>query len=346
MNSKKVVAALSGGLDSSMAAYLLHRQGYEVLGVFLRMGLDKDVDEDHARRVCEFLGIKFYPVDISRQFQQEVVDYFVDSYARGFTPNPCIKCNQTIKFAELIKLADGLGYDRVATGHYVRLKKEKGVYQLYKGKDPAKDQSYFLYRLTQSQLNRIIFPLGRYHKEEIRKKAEKIELPFYDSESQDICFITGDHNEFLKQKLNLQPGPIKTRDGRVVGEHQGLPLYTLGQRRGVNVGGIGPLYVVQCDYKNNILYVTDDSEDPALYSRRVQARECNWIAGTPPETPLSCQAMVRYGQKPHSCRIQKTEEGKCEAEFDSPQRAVTPGQSIVFYDGDKVLGGGVIMENP
>lgn len=343
MAKKRVILAISGGLDSSAAGKILTDKGYEVLGVFLRLGLNKDKDEAYARKVCEHLGIEFYPVNAAARFHKEIVDYFLDSYSRGITPNPCIKCNQAVKFRELIKLADVLDFSYVSTGHYAKVIKGKNAFRLLKGEDNVKDQSYFLYRLSQEQLKRILFPLGKYKKEEIRKWALRQGLPFLDSESQDVCFIEGPHNEFLKKNLHLKPGPIKTWEGKKLGEHQGLPLYTIGQRRGVEIGGIGPLYVVKTDYKNNVLYVTDDSRDPLLFSSEILLKNVNWIAGKEPELPRNCEAVTRYGQAPQKAVIKKGDrKDEYKLEFRSPQRAVTPGQSAVFYNGKEVMGGGVI----
>jgi len=342
MAKKRVLLGLSGGLDSAAAARILKSQGYDILGVFMRLGLDSSEDEAYARQTCEFLGVEFYPVNVAENFQKEIIQYFVDSYARGLTPNPCIKCNQVIKFRELVKLADVLGIPLIATGHYARIKSDKKGFRLFRGRDRSKDQSYFLYRLSQSELARILFPLGEYSKEYIKSWAQKKGLVFNDSESQDICFIPGDHNEFLKNRIDLRSGPIKTLDGRTVGEHKGLPLYTIGQRRGVDVGGIGPLYVVKPDYKNNILYVTDNSRDPALFNSRVVIKDVNWISGSEPDLSLEAQAITRYGQKEQVALVKKASKGAYMIEFSEKQRAITPGQSAVIYQEDEVIGGGVI----
>ena len=371
LKCSKVVIAISGGLDSSAAAFLLQKRGLEVIGMFMKLGIDQNNSEATARRACQKLGIRFYPVNFASQFKKEVIDYFLDSYAQGLTPNPCVKCNQIIKFGFLLAQAKKIGADFLATGHYVKNTKTqkhkntktKLVYKLFRGKDKNKDQSYFLYNLTQEQLARVLFPLGDYTKAEVKKIADKAKLPYLVKESQDVCFLTGDtirqaqarHNDFLKKHLNLKFGKIKTLDGKKVGEHQGLPLYTIGQRRGVEIGGIGPFYVARCDYKTNTLYVVSDRDDPVLYSDELIAENVNWIVGREPALPLRCEAVIRYRHKPVECiieigdypaQLKKKQDNnhKYLIKFKKPQRAITPGQSVVFYHCDEVLGGGVIRK--
>lgn len=337
---KKIILALSGGVDSSRAAQILKNRGQELLGVFLRLGIGDEAGEEKARRICEFLGINFYPLNLAGEFQKEIKDYFLNSYARGITPNPCVKCNKFIKFNSLLDLADSLGYDYVATGHYARTEEKKGSIYLKKGRDKSKDQSYFLYKLTPEQLKRIIFPLGEFLKKEVQEKARESGIPYSIGESQDICFIPGDHNNYLKENLELKKGEIKNLSGEVLGEHQGLPLYTIGQRRGVEIGAIGPLYVVRCDYKTNTLYVTEDSNHPELLSSEFEVEDLNWIIPKP-QKKLNCEVVIRYGGKPLSAQVYPKRKN-CLVKLDSKVRAVTRGQSAVFYQGDYVLGGGVI----
>ncbi len=358
---KKVIVAMSGGVDSSVAAYLLKQAGYEVTGIFLRLTAGQEKSEAAARAASRKLKIKFYPFSVFSRFQKEVVDYFLNSYASGLTPNPCIRCNQTIKFTSLLNLIDALGGDFVATGHYVHCRKEKdGRYHLYRGQDKKKDQSYFLYTLTQKQLARILFPLGELTKKQVEKIAFEKGLPRLEKESQDVCFLVSEgkaiaHNDFLKKHLKLKSGPIKTLTGEIVGEHQGLPLYTIGQRKGVEIGGCGPFYVAWADYQTNTLYVVDDHNHPALLRRQFRAGQVNWINGQEPNWPLKCQAVIRYRHQPveaivKPCLDSKNKGGEagksafrdCLVEFRQPQRAVTPGQSVVFYQNNKVLGGGII----
>ncbi|MCK4554447.1 tRNA 2-thiouridine(34) synthase MnmA [Candidatus Parcubacteria bacterium] len=349
---KKAVIAISGGLDSSAAAFLLQKQGYEVIGMFMRFGVAGQQDHEAvARRVCQKLNIKFYPINFIAKFKKEVIDYFLDSYARGLTPNPCVKCNQIIKFGFLLEQAKKIGADYLATGHYTKnakckMQNAKFIYKLFRGKDKDKDQSYFLYTLTQKQLAKILFPLGDYIKEEVRRIADKAKLLYLSRESQDVCFLSGEHNDFLKKHLKLKPGPIKTLDNKKVGGHHGLPLYTLGQRKGVEIGGIGPFYVAKCDYKTNTLYVVSDKDDPALYSDKLIAENVNWIAGREPALPLRCEAVIRYRHKQVKCVVYKPPSGfkshSVAVKFNKHQRAITFGQSVVFYQGDEVLGGGII----
>ncbi len=338
---------MSGGVDSSAAALLLKEKGYNLIGIFMRLGTaGQESVEEAARQAAAKLGIKFYPLNLAEKFREEVISYFVKSYAAGLTPNPCVKCNRIIKFGQLLKLTRQIGADYLATGHYARSRKtrtgNKSVIKLYRGKDKDKDQSYFLYNLTQRQLAWILFPLGHYRKDEVKKLARKADLPHIREESQDVCFFSGEHNDFLRQHLNLKPGPIILRgQKKAIGRHQGLPLYTIGQRRGIEIGGRGPFYVWHCDYKKNILYVVADKDDPALYRDSLTASQVNWIAGQAPALPLKCQAVIRYRHKPVDCEIKK--QGRAlKVEFKKAQRAVTPGQSVVFYQGEEVLGGGII----
>lgn len=340
---RRVAIAMSGGVDSSTVARMLRDKGYDCVGVFMRLGIERGCcDEAAARRVCTKLGIKFYPVDVRVKFRKEVKDYFLKAYEKGITPNPCVACNKFIKFGELLKKAGDLGCDYLATGHYIKIKKIGSTYKLYKAKDSSKDQSYFLYNLTQNDLSKILFPLGDSLKEKLKNKATKDDLPFLKKESQDICFLAGDHNEFLKNNLKLKKGVIKTLDGEVVGEHQGLPLYTIGQRKGVEIGGKGPYYVVRGDTKTNTLYVTNKPDEESLYGKSVEAENINWISGKTPKSPFKCSTVIRYRHKPVPCTVYSKENGEITVKFLNAQRAITPGQSIVFYKNDELLGGAII----
>jgi len=352
IKNKKVVVAISGGVDSAVAALLLKKQGFEVFGVFMRLGENSVSAEQAARAVCRKLGIKFFPVNVSGKFEKEVIGYFIESYKKGLTPNPCVKCNKLIKFGELLRITKELGADYLATGHYIRkLKVESGKfkvvkYKLFKGRDEGKDQSYFLYNLTQEQLKRILFPLGDFKKDEIKRIAKEAKIPNQPSESQDICFLVKDriildHNEFLKNHIKSKPGKIKTLDGKTVGEHKGLPFYTVGQRKGIEIGGIGPFYAVRMDYDKNILFVTNYPDDPELSKVVLIARDVNWISGAAPKMPLACQATIRYRSKAEDCAVTQ-ENGEYKVKFKKPQRAVTAGQSVVFYKNNELLGGGLI----
>jgi tRNA-uridine 2-sulfurtransferase len=373
--STRIGIAMSGGVDSSTAAKIFKDQGYDCLGIFMRLGIERGCcDEAAARAVCQKLGIKFYPVDMKRQFKREVKEYFLQAYEQGITPNPCVKCNQFIKFGALLEKARALGCDYLATGHYVKLRRNAKfcvrnsgnakscvpTYKIYRAKDLSKDQTYFLYNLTQEQLKHLLFPLGDSIKKNIKAEAAKNKLPNLKTESQDVCFLSGDHNVFLKKYLKLKKGEIRTVDEKVVGEHQGLPLYTTGQRKGVEIGGSGPYYVVSRDFANNILYVTNDPDDPALSGEYLLAEKINWISGRAPKLPFACSAVIRYRHPAVPCVIKRpppfqgapllSEEGLgvvggggYSVNFKQPQRAITPGQSVVFYKNNELLGGGIIV---
>lgn len=353
IRKQKVMVAMSGGVDSSAAALLLQKQGYEVVGVYMRLFDNVNNAENAARRVCQKLNIKFYPVNLADKFKQEVIDYFVESYQAGITPNPCVQCNKLIKFGAMLQIMKDLDCDYLATGHYIRAEnkfdicKFKFIKKLFRGRDKTKDQSYFLYNLSQAQLQKIIFPLGRYEKNEIKKIAQAAELPTLSGESQDICFMNiggkiVEHNEYLKEYIKSKPGPIKTFDGKIIGEHQGLPFYTIGQRRGVEIGGTGPYYVVKMDEANNTLFVSTNHDDPALYSRELKIKNTNWIKGNSPGRFCAYQVMIRYRHQAVPARIYKNKDNDYIVKFKQAQRAVMPGQSAVIYAGNELIGGGVI----
>lgn len=352
-NNKLVAIAISGGVDSAVAAHLLLQKGYQVIGIFMRLNDNYKPSEDAARLVCEKLGIKFYPLNIAEKFQKEIIDYYIDAYQSGQTPNPCIRCNKKIKFGELFKRAMDLGADYLATGHYIknvefRLADDKITYKLLKGEDQNKDQSYFLYNLNQELLAKIFFPLADYIKDDVKKIAEKLALPNLKIESQDVCFLPGEHNDFLKGKIKLEPGEIRDLNEKKLGEHQGLPLYTIGQRRGIEIGGTGPYYVVKLDYVNNILYVVNDYNDTGLFRDSLKAQKVNWISGIEPVLPFACEAVIRYRHRPVDCVVEKMSidesgEKTYQIRFNQSQRAIAIGQSVVFYRGNELLGGGVIV---
>jgi tRNA-uridine 2-sulfurtransferase len=352
----KVLVGMSGGVDSSVAAKLLFDQGYEVSGIFLNFWKDNsliDKREDRcsslkswsdARQVAVKIGIPFYELDFSVPFKRAVVDNFLGEYEVGHTPNPCIICNKKIKIGRLLKYAQNLGFDYVATGHYLQIKKKGQSCQLFKAKDKLKDQSYFLYRLSQEELKSLLFPLGKYSKNQVRKLAAKFNLGVENkAESQDICFLSGSHNNFLKKYLQLTPGPIKLLDNdKVIGRHQGLPLYTIGQRRGIEIGGTGPYYVAKFDYNKNILYVVKTWNKDILYQDSLVAKQINWLSSQELKKTIFCQAVIRYGHKAVKCQVIPKSKYQCLVKFNKPQRAVTPGQSVVFYDKERMLGGGII----
>jgi tRNA-uridine 2-sulfurtransferase len=345
MRKHKIAIAMSGGVDSSTAAKILKDKDFDCLGIFMRLGVERGCcDEAAARQVCQKLGIRFYPVDLKSAFDKDVKEYFLKAYQSGVTPNPCVKCNQFIKFGELFKKAKALGCDYLATGHYVKLKKIGKAYKIFRAKDSTKDQTYFLYNLTQEQLKHILFPLGYLTKKDVKADAKKAKLPNLKTESQDVCFLHGEHNEYLKKNLRLKKGEIKKADGTIVGKHQGLPLYTIGQRKGVEIGGAGPYYVISKDYEANILYVTNKADDPALSAKYLLAENVSWISGQAPKLPFKCSATIRYRHPEVPCIITKREDsGEYVIEFSEPQRAITAGQSVVFYKKDELLGGGIIV---
>jgi len=351
--NKKAIIAMSGGVDSSVAAALLKEQGYQVEGIFMKLGIEGDEEsEKSARAVADKLKIKFSGLDLSKEFKKKVIDYFVAEYKNGRTPNPCVMCNREIKFGILMDKILEMGADFMATGHYVRLRREIPnpksqipKFGLLKAKDESKDQSYFLYNLTQEKLKRCLFPLGNYVKIEVRRLAEKYELPILEGdESQEICFIESKrYRDFLKKRLKLVPGDIVDADNDKIGHHQGLPLYTIGQRRDIGIGGTGPYYVVKIDFGNNKLTVSDNFSDPALYSKKLIAEEVNWIAGKEPKLPLKVKAKIRYRSKEALATVRRDDKNKYQITFKTPQRAITPGQSAVFYLEEEIIGGGVIL---
>lgn len=344
--NKKVLVALSGGVDSAVTAKILLNQGYQVAAVYCLFWKEGVADSGlaSAQAVAAQLKIPFVTLDLHQVFKEKVVDYFLAEYAAGLTPNPCVRCNKQVKLGELLKYAAAEGFDYLATGHYLEVKGRPGKRYLLKGRDPKKDQSYFLYSLNAQELDHLLFPLGKYKKTRTRQEARKEHLVNAEqAESQDICFLSGPHNNFLKRHLKLQPGPIILEEtGENIGVHQGLPLYTIGQRRGLEVGGTGPYYVVGFDYDKNILKVAATWNDTRLYRQDLLAKNINWNYPRQPRKNFSCRAVIRYGHPAEPCRLNPTPEGEVKVIFKKPQRAITAGQSIVFYRGRRLLGGGII----
>nr|WP_281243473.1 tRNA 2-thiouridine(34) synthase MnmA [Evansella caseinilytica] len=351
----RVVVGMSGGVDSSVAAHLLKEQGYQVIGIFMKNWDDTDEngvctateDYNDVIRVCNQLDIPYYAVNFEKEYWDKVFTYFLDEYRAGRTPNPDVMCNKEIKFKAFLEHALSLGADYVATGHYARIRRsEKGV-DLLKGKDENKDQSYFLNALSQEQLQKVLFPLGELAKPRVREIAKEAGLATATKkDSTGICFI-GERNfkEFLSQYFPASPGEMRTLEGEVKGKHDGLMYYTLGQRQGLGIGGSGePWFVVDKDLKKNVLYVAQGFHHPALYSDGLIAENVNWIHPEQPENSFHCLAKFRYRQPDRGVTVTLMADGKVRVLFDEPERAITPGQSVVFYDGEVCLGGGVIDE--
>lgn len=335
---KKALVALSGGVDSAVCASLLKKQGYEIEGATLVLhGCLKNEVED-AEKICGFMGIKHHVFEFKKDFSDIVIKNFIESYASAKTPNPCIICNETIKFGLLMDKAFELGFDRLATGHYARIEESNGVFRLKKAKDPQKDQSYVLYRLGQEQLSSVLFPLGDLTKKEVRKIAADAGIPSANrEESQENCFIEGTYTDFLLEKISapqVLPGDIFDISGKNMGrKHKGLIYYTIGQRSGLGLTTEKPVYVIKMDVKNNALIVGSKEH---IYSKELFVENIKW-AGAKPSFPLKADVKIRRMHKPAPAEIVDDK-----VIFDEPQGSVTPGQSAVFYVGDTVIGGGFI----
>jgi tRNA-specific 2-thiouridylase len=359
---KKVVIGMSGGVDSSVAAWMLKEQGYDVVGLFMKNWEDDDDSEYCSTRedwidavsVADVIGVDIEAVNFATEYKDRVFAEFLREYQAGRTPNPDVLCNAEIKFKAFLDHAMKLGADLIATGHYARVRQAaNGRHELLKAVDASKDQSYFLHRLNQAQLSKTLFPLGEIHKTEVRGIAEKLGLPnARKKDSTGICFI-GERpfREFLNRYLSFKPGPMKTPDGNTVGEHVGLSFYTLGQRKGIGLGGMksnrnddgshDAWYVARKDVENNTLYVVQGHDHPWLLSGRLEAGQASWIAGEAPP-PGMLSAKTRYRQADVPCRRLESEDSDFALAFEQPQWAVTPGQSAVLYQGEVCLGGGII----
>jgi len=353
----RVVVGMSGGVDSSVTAWLLKEQGWEVIGLFMKNWEDDD-DGDYcstrqdlvdAAAAADVVGVELEAVNFSAEYKDRVFAEFLREYSAGRTPNPDVLCNAEIKFKAFLDHAIAMGAERIATGHYARVREAGGRVELLRGLDPGKDQSYFLHRLTQAQLARAMFPIGHLHKREVREIAQRIGLPnAAKKDSTGICFI-GERpfREFLNRYLPTRPGPIVSDDGRAVGEHVGLSFYTLGQRKGLGVGGQRessgePWFVARKDLAKNTLLVVQGHDHPWLMSRRLEADSASWIAGEPPVDDGALGAKTRYRQTDARCAFEPLDGERFALAFESPQWAVTPGQSAVLYRGEVCLGGGII----
>jgi tRNA-specific 2-thiouridylase len=356
--SKNIIVGMSGGVDSSVTALLLLEQGHQVTGLFMKNWEEDDGTEyctamqdlADARQVCDQLGIELKTVNFAAEYWDEVFEVFLSEFKAGRTPNPDILCNKHVKFKAFLNYAtEDLGAEYIATGHYARVSERNGEYFLLKGLDPSKEQSYFLYTLKQKQLSRTLFPIGHLHKTEIRAMAEKAGFANYrKKDSTGICFI-GERKfkEFLQRYLPTQPGDIRTPEGRTIGRHHGLMYYTLGQRQGLGIGGVKdtpdePWYVLDKDLDHNVLIVGQGHDHPLMLHNVLEAGQLDWCNGRTLTETIRCAAKTRYRQVDQPCRVEPIGSGRCKVIFDDPQRAITPGQSVVFYDGEVCLGGGII----
>ncbi len=351
----RIVVGMSGGVDSSVAALLLKQQGYDVIGIFMKNWDEKDEfgycsaseDYEDVQRVCDQVGIPYYTVNFEKEYWDKVFTYFLDEYKKGRTPNPDVMCNKEIKFKAFLEHALQLGADYLATGHYARVDYHDGKYRLLRGLDANKDQTYFLNALGQYQLSKAMFPIGHLNKAQVRAIAADYGLATAGKkDSTGICFIgERDFKSFLSHYLPAQPGEMRSLDGEYKGKHDGLMYYTLGQRKGLGIGGAGtgePWFVAEKDLKNNILYVVQGEGHPALYSNGLLATDLSWVSGELPKEPLKCTAKFRYRQQDKRVTVEMTSDTTCRVSFDEPQSSVTPGQAVVFYDGEVCLGGATI----
>ncbi len=350
---------MSGGVDSSVSALLLKNQGYQVEGLFMKNWNEDDgteyctamTDLMDAAAVCQKLDIHLHTANFAGEYWDNVFEHFLSEYKAGRTPNPDILCNREIKFKVFLDYAEKLGADYIATGHYAKTRVENGHTCLVKGMDPNKDQSYFLHAVGEAEFARTLFPIGDIEKPLVRKIAEENDLVTANKkDSTGICFI-GERRfkDFLQNYLPAQPGKIIDDDGTELGEHQGLMYHTIGQRQGLGIGGISggkedPWYVAQKDLENNTLVVVQGGQHPLLFSSNLIAEQIHWINGIAPSNHFKCSAKVRYRQQDQACQLNVRDDGTIEARFEQAQRAVTPGQSVVFYDNDICLGGGVISQ--
>ncbi|MEW8955543.1 tRNA 2-thiouridine(34) synthase MnmA [Clostridium sp.] len=353
--NKKVVVGMSGGVDSSVAAYLLKKQGYEVIGVTMKVWQsDEEYEEkeggccslsavNDARRVADKLDIPFYVLNFTDVFKRDVIDYFVDEYMKGRTPNPCVACNKHIKFDELLRRAMGLGADYVATGHYAKVIEREGRYLLQRSEDDKKDQTYALYNLKQDQLARTLMPCGEYSKDVIRSIAKEIGLDVHNKkDSEEICFIPdNNHGKYIKEVMpqRVKEGYFVDKEGNRLGKHKGIVYYTIGQRKGLGIALGRPMFVIDINPLNNEV-VLGSEED--IFKTTLVAKDLNFIAFDELKEPVKVQAKIRYSAKPGNAIITPMEDGKVKVEFEEKQRAITKGQSVVFYNDDIVVGGGII----
>lgn len=355
MQKQKVVVGMSGGVDSSVSALLLKEMGYEVIGLFMKNWEEKDPEGvclsskeyEDVVKVCEHLKIPYYSVNFVEEYWQSVFTQFLEELRLGYTPNPDVLCNREIKFDVFLQKALSLGADFLATGHYCRIASKEGSHCLLKGSDPQKDQSYFLNTLTSDVLAKVLFPAGHLNKKEVRSLAQKAGLSTADKkDSTGICFI-GERNfkSFLSRFIPYNKGHFVSVDGKVVGEHEGIAYYTIGQRKGIGIGGPGEAwFVVGKNVEKNQVVVAQGADHPSLYSYTLTASEVSWVIDEPSFFPFPCKAKIRYRQPDQDCFIEKIEDGQVFVRFIEAQRAITPRQSVVFYEGDMCLGGAMIKK--
>jgi tRNA-specific 2-thiouridylase len=345
----KVAVALSGGVDSSAAALLLKEAAYEVVGVHMRLwdSPSFDYQAQRAENICRLLDIPYHQVDLQKEFESCVVDFFCQEYQQGRTPNPCVVCNQHIKFGLLLDKALSLGADYLATGHYARVEHSRNGHRLLKAVDISRDQSYFLYTLTQEKLGHVLFPLGEYSRDEVKQMAKQAGLPTVTKSSQDICFISQkNYGAFLSQTFSTLPGDIVNTQGKKLGQHRGIAFYTIGQRHGLGLSSTQalsagkPLYVIGIEPERNRVVLGPEKE---LYSQKLIAHKLSWISGKSPRESITARAKIRYKSKEAEA-ILFFRNDSVNVHFTEPQKAVTPGQAIVFYNLDEVLGGGIIYQ--
>jgi len=346
MPKRKIAVALSGGVDSSAAALLLKEAACEVMGIHVRLW-DSPHSEYQAHRaetICRILDIPCHQVDLQKEFESCVVDYFCREYRQGRTPNPCVACNQYIKFGLLLDRALSLGADYLATGHYARVEHSRDGHRLLKAVDTGRDQSYFLYTLTREKLGHVLFPLGGHSRDEVKQMAKQAGLPTAARSSQDICFISQkNYGAFLSQRFSTQPGDVVDTRGKRLGQHQGIAFYTIGQRHGLGLAPTSqgkPLYIIRIEPESNRIVLGHEKE---LYSQKLAAQKLNWISGKAPREPITVTAKIRYKSKEAEASLFFRNDS-VDVHFSQPQKAVTPGQAVVFYNIDEVLGGGIISQ--
>jgi tRNA-specific 2-thiouridylase len=341
MPKTKVAVALSGGADSAAAALLLRESAYEVIGIHMRLRDSPDFDRQacQAESISRVLDIPYHDIDLQKEFESSVVAYFCREYQQGRTPNPCVACNRHIKFGLLLDKALALGAGYLATGHYARVEHSGDGHRLLKATDARRDQSYFLYTLTQEKLERILFPLGEHSRDEVKQMVKQAGLPAAARSSQDICFVSRkNYGAFLSQRFSGSPGDIVDMEGKILGRHRGIAFYTIGQRHGLGLASGQPLYIIRIEPESDRIVLGPES---GLYSQTLTARDLSWISGGPPREPIAVQARIRYRFKEAEATL-VFRDSSVDVHFAQPQKAVTPGQAVVFYNGDELLGGAII----